>query len=972
MSCPAPGDRVEPTPRSSPILIGRAQERCALLRAVRNPPSVVFLEGEAGVGKTRLVEDVLEACAYPPGRTLVGTCHRAQDPFPLGAIIESLRDIGPEVRGDVSGHAAGALRSLLPELAPQLPHASGPSEGGAFGRHRVFRAVGDLLGALGPTALVVEDLHWADPESLDLLEFLLARPPANVSLVLTFRRDELDARSPVLSLPARLPREVTREVISLSPLVHEEVHDLVRALLAGEACEVLTRDLHGWTGGSPLAVQEVLQRLTERGHLYFEEGRWAGPGGALEVPPTVGDLLLQRLASVEGVARLVIEAVAVLDGPAPEELIQATAGLSPSRANRGLCRALRSQIVQESGEGLFTLQPPLARQAVYQEIPTPKRRTFHLRAAQSLDAGPEPRRLAEVAHHFKLAGATRRWLRYAEQAADAASSIGDDLDAVDLLEEALRAPDLSLAARVRLAAKLGSAALFARVPHRAIPVISETLEKEALRPGLRGELRFSLARLLYQTGDSASGYSEMVRSVGELRRRPGLAAWTMANLATTWPTEGGVEEDRDWLRRALETAGDQHDPALQTHVLASRAILLLGTGDPAGWRAIEDLPWNAGSPAQAVELVRAAKYLAGLATSLGHYRRAQELLETADRIREERGHERFAVGLATVESELRWHTGRWDELEARAHRLIEASGEARIMSARSELIMGWLRLSRGELEEAEGSFEPVMETLRSARTESLVAAAAGLVRIHLARGDASKARDVATLGLQSIREKEVWTGAYPVVPALVEAFLVCGEAAEAYDLVAGLSRSLQGSDAPAGRAGLAACRGLLAEADGRCDTASRWFLRAERTWSRLPNPYEAARARERRGHCMLSHEDGMGRDCLLGALHDFEDLGASWDSARTRALLRKHGVALPYPLRGGRRRYTSELSPREREVARLAGSGRTNREIAEALVISRRTVESHVAAAMRKRGVRHRTELVHDETAAGPRDSADQ
>lgn len=930
-----------------------------MLRAVVNPPSVVFLEGEAGAGKTRLVEEVLLSSGYPSGRRLVGSCHCARDPFLLGPVVEALRGVGSDLRSDSLGPIAGALRFLLPELASKLPPVTEPSGSAAIERHRLFRAIHDLLGALGPNVLVLEDLHWADLDTVELLRFLLARPLANVSLLLTFRREELEPSAPVLAFAARVPREVRREVISLSPLVREEVHDLARAMLAGEeVSEQLVRDLHAWTGGSPLAVQEVLHRLIDREQLFFDKGQWCSVNrGSFEVPPVVHDSLLQRLGSLDEPAQVIAQAAAVLGTPEPEELIRATAGLSASRASRGLSKALASRVVQERGEGLFALQPPLARQAVYEAIPTPERRAFHLRAARSLEATRGQRRLAEISHHFKQAGKSRLWLDYAEQAAEAAGSVGDDRSAVELLEEVLRAQDLSLARRGRLATKLGSAALFARVPHRAIPIISATLEEKALQPGLRGELRFSLARLLYQTGDSAASYREMVRSASELQRRAGPAAWAMADLAAIWPNESGAGETGNWLGRALEAAGDQDDPTVETHVLASRAIVLLDAGDPAGWRAVKEIPWKADSPKQAMELVRACKYLAGVTTLLGHYGRAEAFLDTADRLRRELGSERFGVGLAIAESELHWHTGSWDGLEARTRRLIEASGTARVMSGRSELILGWLLLTRGELEEARGTLEPLVDALRSARTESLVAAAAGLVRIHLAREDASPAGDVAALGLQVVREKGIWTPAYGIAPTFVEAFLACGEAAEAHEFVKELARSLRGRDAPAGRAGVAACRGLLAEAGGRCGTAGRWFARAERSWSSLPNPYEAARARERRGRCMLAQGDSGGGDCLLGALRDFEGLGASWDSARTRALLRTHGVALPYPLRGGRRRYGTDLSPREQEVAYLVGLGRTNMEIAEALVISRRTVESHVAAAMRKLGVGSRSQL---------------
>jgi DNA-binding NarL/FixJ family response regulator len=138
----------------------------------------------------------------------------------------------------------------------------------------------------------------------------------------------------------------------------------------------------------------------------------------------------------------------------------------------------------------------------------------------------------------------------------------------------------------------------------------------------------------------------------------------------------------------------------------------------------------------------------------------------------------------------------------------------------------------------------------------------------------------------------------------------------------------------------------------------REFRRAERAWSKLPCPYEAAQALEQRGRYLLDEGERTGGDCLLAALKEFEDLGATWDAARVRAALRSHKVGLPYPFRGGHRGYGGKLSPREGEVARLATMGRTNPEIAHALFISPRTVENHVAAAMRKLGVRSRKELL--------------
>lgn len=921
---------------------------------------MALVEGEAGVGKTRLVSEVLSSLGSSRHRTLVGYCRLAQDPFPFGPVVEALRGLGSEVPSDSLNPVVGALRPLVPELASQLPLLPETLGSPSVERHRLVRALHELFIALGPTVLVLEDVHWADPATVELIEYLVKHPSPGLALILTCRREELDPSAPIFALAARVSVDASRQTVSLLPLDREEVRDLARAMLApGEVSEQLVDELYAWTAGIPFALEEVIQLLSDREQLLLRDGCWERDDpGPLEVPPALADGLRHRLALLGVDARLSAEAAAVLSAPAAESTIGKVAGLPRSRARAGLSRALAAGILREIEEGRFALRHPFAQQAVYESIPSPERRALHVRAADALMAGSDTRFQAQVAHHLKQAGEARRWLRSAEQAAEAASSIGDDRGAAELLEEALSTPGLAIGSRTRMAIKLGNAALFGRVPQRAIGILHELVEEESLRPGVRGELRFCLARLLYQVGDSTRGYREMVRSRGELSKRPALEARAMASLAATWPTEGGANESQTWLARSLAAEGLQNDAVVTTQVLASKAVVLLEAGDPAGWRAVEDIPWTVGSTEQAVELVRACKYLAATATLLGYYARAETFLEKANRIRKQLGTERFGVGLATVESELRWRTGRWEGLEARARQLVDASCEARIMSARSELVLGWLLLSRGELGEAERILAAALSAFRDARPgSSLLAATAGLMRIHLAREDLRAAHAVALPGLETIRANGIWALSEAVAPAIVEALLACKAHAEASNLATEFTRGLRGRDAPAGRAALAFCRGLLAESEHRPGAASRWFVQADRAWSSLPGRYEAARARECRGRCLLAHDDSAGADSVFDALQEFETLGASWDSARTRALLRTHSVPLPYPWRGGRRRYRWELSPREREVAELAGMGRTSPEIADALFLSRRTVESHIASAMRKLGVASRRGL---------------
>lgn len=912
-----------------------------LLDAATNPPALVEVSGEAGIGKSRLVRELLRDGGAGQRRMLLGHCHRVRERFTLGPIVEALRDAGAPVRGRALTSLAGTLRPLLPELSGYLPAAPDPLLDRRAQRHRTFRALRELLEAQGPTVCVLEDLHWADGGTVEFLSFLLAEPLTELAIVLTYRAEDLDAsHHPLRSLAVLAPAEVSKTTIELPPLTVDQVRAMAAAMLEDDRFpEPSARLLHTRTGGIPFVVEEVVRLLSERG------GRF--PDHDLELPPRVGHAVLERIARLGADATAVTRACAVIGEPATEDVLKEVARLSPGRATEALVEALGGGLITEHGPGHYSLRHALATQAVYESIPTPERRRLHLCAARGLQAAPEPRPLAHLAHHFKQAGRSPQWRRYAEAAADAASSVGDDRTAAEILEEALAAPDVPRTTRIRLAVKLGDAALFGRVPQPAIHILRRTLDDGCLSPGARGELRLHLARLLLLAGDG-SYHRELTRAGGELRRRPGLAARALAILATWGSADGSQNHRFAWSERALQAAVRHGDPALWIEALTARAVVLLDRGDPAGWKATEELPWQMGSVQERLELVRGCKYLAKAALQLGHHRRADFLLSRGERIRGELGHDRFAVGLATVRASLEWSTGAWAGLETRTHRLIEATREGPGLLAANQVTLGRLLLARGELERADEQFRSVLGIVANAQTiPHLAAVASGLATIHLARGETGDARELIAMGLDRIRHHELWASASTLAPVAVDGLLACGEQAAAEDVVRRLADGLRGRDAPGSMAALAFCRGAVADARDRHDVAARWFAQSDSAWRRLTCPYEAARARERHGQCLLSGRDRtLAASRLLGALEEFEALGATLDSARVRRTLRAHHIAAPS--RAGRKGYGNALSPRETEVANLASRGATNLEIADALVISERTVESHMASSLRK------------------------
>jgi len=943
-------------------LVGREPQLRLLLEAAVSPPALIEVKGEAGIGKSRLVRELMGGAEAGRRRMLLGHCHRVRERFTLGPVIEALRTVRAPLSGRVLTPLVGTLSPLLPELGGLLPPAPEPLHDLRAQRHRTFRALRELLEALGPTVCVLEDLNWADAGTLDFLSFLLAEPPVELTLVLTYRSDELDVA--LRPLAARVPAQPSDTTIELAPLSVDEVRVLAAVLLDdADVSRQTAMSLHARTGGVPFAVEELVRSFQERCHRPLTASEFEHRVLAdRRVPPRVGQAVLERLARLGDDAGAVAHACAVVGEPATEEVLGRIAELTPGRMIEALVEALGAGLLAEHGCGLYGVRHALAAQAVYESIPAPRRRRLHLRAARALEAAPEAAPPTQIAHHLKEVGGLPQWTRYAEAAADAAGAIGDDRTAAQLLEEALGATGVPRTTRIRMASKLGDAALFARVPRPAIRILRSTLDDGRLPAGVRGELRLHLARLLLSAGDDA--YSDLVRAAGELRRRPRLSSRAHAILATWGPLEGDQSHRLAWSQRAIEAAGRAADPERAIEAAAARAVVLLDQGDPAGWRMADKMPWRAVSIGERLELARACKYLAKAAVELGHLRRAESLLDEGDRIRRELGHDRFAVGSASVRSSLEWSLGAWTGLEEKTRVLMHATAETPALCASNQVTLGRLFLARGKQAQAEEQFLGVLAVLRNAQTiPQLAAVAGGLATIELARGDARAARELVATALDHVRRHELWAGAGTVAVVAVDVLLAENERAQAEDVVRRFARELRRRDAPASTAALAACRGALAEALDQRDVAGSWYARSEVAWRRLQYAYEAARARERYGRCSLQGTDpALASSRLLGALEVFERLGALADAARVRGTLRAHGITAPS--RAGRKGYGSALSPREAEVAQLASRGASNHEIAEALVISERTVESHMGSILKKLSVRSRSAIPQEKTSA--------
>lgn len=986
---------------ASPALVGRDAPLRVLTDAITCPPAVVQVQGEAGIGKTSLVRAALDRLTAPggPGRmVLLGHCRQIREPFPYGPVFDALRHIAAALPGrDRLSPVTGALRGYLPELAGHLPPAPFPPavDDPRAERHHLFRAVHALLGAAGPTVLVVEDLHWADDGTRDLLRFLTDQPPEGLALVVTFRREEL----PVPGLPFghayRRTPGVRGEVISLTPLDVEEVRSLAAALLTSARAdpaavpsartgpsETSTRTgtaataatgappalsaafaakLHERTAGVPFVIEEAMRSLLD------DEGRLPEPEALdrMGVPVLLREAMAERLTGLSPAALRAVHAAAVLGIPAEEPLINAV-----SDSESGLTEALRAGVLREHPDSLYGFRHALAQQAVYDAIPGPDRRLTHRRAMAAL-AVLDPPPLVQLAHHARRAGDVTAWQRHGSAAADHAAAIGDIPLSVELLEGLLSDPKLPGEARGTLALRLSRIAAIGLSHRRVVRILRHLLSDDRLSPRVRGEARLNLGVLLSnQAGEIAAGRQEILAALPDLDGDPCLAARGLALLAM--PVWGGepLAVHEEWMTRAEHLLAAGRDRELTAAVEANKVSLAMYVGSPDAFELAGTLPVNDPSAAVRRQVARGYSNLYDAALALGHYAAAWGFAELSRRVAEETGalYPAFLVEMSSIRLDLL--TGRWTGLRERALAAVAMTFEAPLPAVEARLALGVLALARGEWDEAG-------EHLESARVRDLdsgflpvaVAGSSGLVELHLTRGELAPALAAAELAVTRLRRKGVWVWGDQLVPAAVAALLRDGRAQAAAGLVAEFAAGIRGRNAPSAHAGLDLARGALASDAGAYDEAARCYARARLAYLAMPRPYAAARAAELEAAARLApaaggahpgdrpEERARAVELVAEAGERYAVLGATHDAARCRRLLRELGPGRPAAPRRARRAAAGVLSPRESEVARLVALGRTNREIAEVLYLSRRTVDTHVARVLQKLGVRTRAEV---------------
>ena len=861
--------------------IGGLVERDAELQALRGwwadaaagRARLVLVTGEAGVGKTALLQELSRV--VEGAHVLRGMCEPLATPIPLGPLV------------DMSGNLSPAFRSML-----------------TGGRDLVSvrqQFLAEIDDAPSATLVVVEDAHWADSGSLDLLRSVGRRLEGyRAMVVVTYRSDEVGPRHPLRVLAGDLATLPVLRRLSVPPLSRAAVARLADG--SGADPEVLYRR----TGGNPFFVLEVL----------------AGNG---TMPETIKDAVLARVARLTPLARHALEALACLDGRAAPTLVAAVSEQPLEAIDECVDRGL---VVPEGGRVAFRHE--LAREAVEGAIPPARAAAMHGRALATLCRLPaaevEPARLAD---HAERAGRTTELFVHARAAAQKAARLGAHREAAQQFRRAIDASAAAtadertellegLAQQCYLGDQLEASMVAWQDAVRARQLLGDRQRHSAALVGL--SITALLGARWVPIGEKACQQAVDVLDGVPPGPPLALACAVRGKLAAAGFRN---QEAVTWAERALSITNGPEAVLPRALGLMALGAGQAQAGDDTGFERM----------AEAIQLTRtgALPDEAGLAYFWIHhvlvtrrrYRSADVWYREALAFVDEQDQETWRQWLHAYRARTLLEQGRRDEAEATASDVLR---HAKVDDGRkviSSVVLGRLRARRGEpdaatlLEQARTAMAPA-ESL----TGWIVGATPALAEAACYAGRHEEVQDMLRTPLQVARDRgEPWS---------------LGETAYWLWRAGGL-----GKDGPP--------RGTAGPPEGAAEPyalqiAGRW-REAAAVWDALGCPYEAA----------LALSDSGDVDAIRAAYTTFDRLGARPARDEAAGRLRALGVRLPAKRPAGATDGTA-LSPREHEILGLLGDGLRNAEIAELLVLSQRTVEHHVASILRKLRVDNRAE----------------
>jgi len=939
----------------SPVLVGRdsclALVETTLAGAAAGAGRLLFVAGEAGIGKTRLLGSAARR-AQASGFTVArGSAFPGDTQSLAGLLLDLASDLTA-----AAGPALSGLGQRLTSRVREIPTGTGDAH------HRRRLLVQDLADLIvtaepgSPVLLVLEDLHWADELSLDVLGHLAGRLGTRPMLIAgAYRSDELYPQLPMRNLRARLLGQRLAEEIRLPRLGLAQIATMTSATLGRPVPAQVVAAIHERSDGIPLHVEEFLAAI-DADALTPQSGAAVQ---AAAVPDTLGDAVLARTQLLTTLAHEVASAAAVIGRSFDFDLLTAVTEAGPDEVAGALRELQDAYLVLPGADAVtFDFRHALIRDALYADTGLPLRRRLHERVARAaVDRGY---RGAFISAHFEQAGLPGPAYEYAAAAAAEAAALSAHGEALGLYRRAVRSLPAGLAApdRAALLAALGdeaaatddnaAAAQAYQTAHELATGAGDVRAAAALAPRmaavahLLGEGLDARVAVLRAALDSLDEMAGAGRERAQLR-----SAMAAAYMLDRRLDEAITEGERGRAESAL--TGD--DETLLNSAVTLGSVLVFAGRMDEGWRLLEDAVARARAGQREAEAARGYRMIGSASSVLVEYDRAGRWLADGIGYAEQVELWNHRHYMASHLAHVQWATGQWDVATQTAQQAL-ADGRGGITTRiTAQYVLGYLAMGRGDWDAADGLLrEALAAGEQMAELQRLSPPLWGLAEAAWCRGDHDAALALCERGFRASAEVTDATYLLPYLLTGVRAHLARNgaDAAQAWaDRVTAVltARAIPGT-LPAiehgrglvllARGDVAAAHRALAAAGGAWRARHRFW---EGAWARLDLAAAAARARRRGEAALLTSE---ARDLAAAA-------GAATvaDAAGRLAASSGRGPADPwYP-----------LSAREYEVARLVAAGLTNRQIAERLVLAPKTVSAHVTHILGKLGAARRAEI---------------
>jgi DNA-binding CsgD family transcriptional regulator/tetratricopeptide (TPR) repeat protein len=972
---------------TSSRLIGRVAELAELEAALRDAadgrPSLAFVAGESGVGKSRMLAEFARRTRDEGARVAIGECvELGEEELPYAPIVSVLRSLareGDAVLDTLPPGVRAELATLLPELGSAAwPAASDPEPSRGtetpLGQPRLFEALLTLLDHLGreqPFALVLEDIHWADRSTRSFLVFLgRSLWTERVLVIATYRSDELHRRHPLRPLLAELERDTGSRRIELTRLSRDELADLLADILGAPPDAELVERLYARSEGNPLFTEELLAaRLDGRGGL----------------PRTLRDALMVRIERLSEPAQEVLRLLSAARILSHDVLADAS-GLGGAELRTVVREAAESNVIVADARGRYQFRHALLREVVHDDLLPGEHAELHLALARALEAqaaetGEDALITAGIAHHYLSAGCQREALIASVRAADAAERVHAHGEAGALLERALdlwsRVPDAMAQVgceRVELVRRASRALINDGAHGRAEALLRQALGEvdEEHEPRVAADLLELLSRAQWSLGRSEDARASIGRAVALLPEDDGSPerARILARQAKIAMLQGRFSEVLPFARAAL-------DAAIKAGTVGPRADALNAMGLAA--MMLGDIEEGKASLREAIAIsplgFERTSAWANLADALHLAGLPQEALAAAEQgLADTTGSGRGSDWLTLALVDIRWDLGDW----AVARRDLPPPDRRHVgvTFAWVEVLRTTIALADADHELARASLGRIAELVASSREPQFIGQYGSLLgELERRSGDLVAARAAVDDALDAI---EFCSEDLPRIARLAEtgAAIEADAAQRARDLGdAGAERdaltrlegfiaraeACAGDVRPVETARLATTVAHQARAQGNADPALD--AAAADAWRAVSRPYPVALEQLRRAEALVARgEREAAAAQLVEVLAAASELGAPWLQAESEGLAGRARLALPTlagapaPEEGNGAADPFGLTPRERQVIALVANGATNREIGAALYMAEKTASVHVSRILAKLDVRSRTE----------------